>query len=82
MAAMSLRNNKGPLGDFYRRIRTKSGGAVAIVATARKIAVIYYNMMTSKDKYNPKCMDEFNKKYKEKKIKLLEKYLNTLKSSA
>ena len=73
MAAMSLQNNKGPLGDFYRRIRAKSGSAVAIVATARKLAVIYYNMMVSKQKFNPDTLSEFNEKYKENKIKQLEK---------
>ena len=82
MAAMSLQNNKGPLGDFYRRIRAKSGSAVAIVATARKLAVIYYNMMVSKQKFNPDALSEFNEKYKENKIKQLEKRLERLKTSA
>ena len=40
MAAMSMRNNKGALGDFYRRIRTYAGAPKAIVAVARKLAVI------------------------------------------
>ncbi|MDR0724919.1 MAG: IS110 family transposase [Prevotellaceae bacterium] len=82
MAAMSLRNNKGPLGDFYRRICAKHGAAVAIVASARKLAVIYYNMMTSKLKYNPQDLINFQNKYKEIKIKKLEKYLEKLKSTA
>jgi hypothetical protein len=50
IAAMSLRNNKGLLGDFYRRICAKAGAAVAIVAIARKLAVIYYYMMTPKQR--------------------------------
>jgi hypothetical protein len=82
MAAMSLRNNKGPLGDFYRRICSRAGAAVAIVATARKLAVIYYSMMSSKQKYNPQDLIEFQKNYKEMKINRLEKSLEKLKSSA
>jgi transposase len=82
MAAMGLQNNKGPLGDFYRRICAKHGPAVAILATARKLAVIYFNMMISKQKYNPQDLINFQNKYKEMKIKKLEKYLKKLKSTA
>jgi transposase len=82
MAALGLRNNKGPLGDFYRRICAKHGAAVAIVACAHKLAIIYYNMMSSKQKYDPQKLAEFNKKHKEMKIKKLEKYLEKLKSTA
>jgi hypothetical protein len=71
MAAMSLKNNKGPLGDFFfRRICSGAGAAVAIVAPARKLAVIYYTMMSPKQKYNPQDLIEFQKKkYKKQKIK-------------
>ena len=78
MAAMSLRSNKGSLGDYYRRIRTAAGSPKAIVATARKMAVIYYRMMTSKQAYNPQALIDYQKKYKLQKIKNLEKYLNKL----
>jgi transposase len=46
-AALSLAKTKDcVLGDFYRRIRGRRGAAVAIVATARKLAVIYWMVMT------------------------------------
>ena len=45
MAAMSLRNTKGFLWDYYRRIRAIAGGSKAIVALTRKLAVIYYRMI-------------------------------------
>jgi len=80
MAAMSMRNNKGPLGDFYRRIRSMAGNAKAIVAVARKIAVIYYRMMTDKTAYNPQAMIEYQEKYNERKIKNMEKRLMKLKA--
>jgi hypothetical protein len=82
MAAMSMCHNKGPLGDFYRRIRATAGKAKAIVAVARKLAVIYYRMMTDKTAYNPQALSEYQEKYNKRKIKNLEKYLERLKIAA
>jgi transposase len=81
VAAMSMCNNKGPLGDYYRRIRSTAGGSKAIVALARKMAVIYYQMLTNKTTYNPQSLIEYQEKYKERKIKSLEKYLLKLKTT-
>jgi transposase len=82
MAAMSLQNNKGPLGDFYRRVRTYAGSPKAIVAVARKLAVIYYYMMTSQHSFNPAELVKSQVKYKEQKIKQLERKLEKLKNTA
>ena len=82
MAAMSLQNNKGPLGDFYRRIRSYAGAPKAIVAVARKLAVIYYRMMTSQQAFNPIELEKSQEKYKEQKIKQLERKLEKLKNAA
>ena len=82
LAAMSLCNNKGPLGDYYRRIRSTAGHQKAIVALARKLAVIYYRMMSTKEEYSPQSLIEYQEKWKERKIRNLERYLNKLKSAA
>jgi len=82
MAAMSLCNNKGPLGDYYRRIRSTSGHQKAIVALARKLAVIYFRMMTTKEEYNPQSLIDYREKWRERKIRNLERYLNKLKTAA
>jgi transposase len=82
MAAMSMRNNKGPLGDYYRRIRSTAGKAKAIVAVARKLAVIYYRIITDKTVYNPQALSNYQDKYNKRKIKNLEKYLEKLKAAA
>jgi transposase len=81
MAAMSIRSNKGPSGDYYRRIRAAAGAPEATVATARKLAVIYYNMVSARQSYNPLAMSEYQEKYKSRKIKKLEKLLNKLKTA-
>jgi transposase len=82
MAAFGLCSKKGALPDYYRRLCAKIGRQKALVALARKLAVIYYRMMNTKAAYNPQALIDYQKKYKERKIKNLEKYLNKLKESA
>lgn len=51
-AAYSIAKLKGsPLHKFYKKIAFKKGGKKAITATARKIAVIIWNMITKKMAY-------------------------------
>jgi len=46
-AAMTLARTKDcALGAFYRRLRGKRGAPVAIVALARKLAVLYWRVLT------------------------------------
>ena len=52
LAAQSLANSKSALGAFYRRLRYRIGPAKAIVAIARKLAIIYYRMMNFKMEYH------------------------------
>lgn len=78
LAANSLYNSKSPLGEYYRRIRAKAGAAKAVVATARKLAIIYYVMVSKKEKFNPQALENYQKKYKEKKIMQLKKKIAQL----
>jgi transposase len=82
MAANSLYRSQNPLGDFYRRIKAKQGAGKAVVATARKIAVIYYNMVSKKEGFNPSQLLEYQEKYKQKKIRALENRLAVLKEAS
>jgi len=81
IAANSLYNSKNPLGDYYRRIRAKAGAAKAVVATARKLAIIYYKMVSNKEAFNPKALEVYQKKYKEKKINQLKKKIALLEAA-
>jgi hypothetical protein len=36
----------GPLRAFYQRVRTRRGHGKAIVATARKLAILFWCMLT------------------------------------
>jgi len=45
LAAVSVGRTETALGAFYRRLSSRAGKAKAITATARKIAVLFYNAM-------------------------------------
>lgn len=61
------------LAGFYRRIKSRSGGAVANKATARKIAVLYYNLMTHGLDYVEQGLERYEEIYKQQMIRNLEK---------
>lgn len=82
MAASSLSKNKTPIGDFYRRQRAKSGGKGAVLSTAHKLSRIIYTMLKEKKEYNPIALDKTQEKYKEQRIKQLERQLAWLKKAA
>tara|TARA_R110001583_G_scaffold191048_1_gene355850 strand:+ start:1639 stop:2010 length:372 start_codon:yes stop_codon:yes gene_type:complete len=53
-AANAIGNLKDThLSNFFRKIAFKKGRQVAISATARKLAVIIWNMVTKKQPYQP-----------------------------
>jgi transposase len=78
-AASGLSTNKTPIGDYYRRMRAKLGGKGAVLATAHKLARIIYTMLLNKTEYNIDMIVINQDKYKEEKIKKLEKQLIRLK---
>jgi transposase len=81
MAANSLYGSKNTLGDYYRRIKAKAGAGKAVVATARKLAIIFYKMVKNKEAFNPGAMEDYQKKYKEKKINQLKKKIAQLEAA-
>jgi transposase len=50
-AAWSTVNQPGPLAAFYQRIRARRGHGKAIVATARKLAILFWCMLTRSEDY-------------------------------
>jgi transposase len=82
MAANSLLASNNWLGDYFRRMKTKGGQKYAIVATARKIAIIYYRMVRYKQAFTPFDYEEYREKYRQTKIANLERALKRLKDVA
>lgn len=80
-AANSLQKSDNWLGDYFRRMKAKGGNKYAIIATARKLAMIYYKMVRYKQNFNPLNKEEYRKKYKSAKIAYLEKQLSKLRAT-
>jgi len=80
MSANSLKLSQH--GDYFRRMRSKGGHKYAIVATARKLAIIYYRMVRFKQPFKPFDFDTYKEKYRTTKIARLEKALLKLKTQA
>lgn len=80
MAASSLSNSKSPLGDEYRRMRAKLGGKGATVAMAHKLSRIIYTMLKTQTEYKPEIIIGDQTKFREQKIKRIEKQLEKLKN--
>lgn len=82
MSASSMSRNKGPLGDYYRRVRARLGGKGAVLATAHKLARIIYVMLKENKEFNPEMLIESQEKFKQNRIRQLEKQLAKLKKQA
>ncbi len=64
-AAQSILNSKYiGLGSFARKIKSRKGPQIAIKATARKLAVLYYHAITKGMEYVEKGIIEYNKQAK------------------
>ncbi|TKT85984.1 IS110 family transposase [Dyadobacter frigoris] len=82
IGANSLKSANNWLGDYFRRMKAKGGNKYAIVATARKIAIIYYRMVRYKQKFHPFDLEEYKEKFKLARIATLERALKRLKTEA
>lgn len=69
LAASGCHHAKNALGAFYRRIAARSGGAKAVVATARKLAERFYRLLTKGGEYVRQDMDHYEKTYRMKVTK-------------
>lgn len=78
MAAFALSRSQTFLGAFFRRIKAKHGTAKAITATARKIAVIFYQMIKEGEEYVEAGMQQYEEKYQERLVKGMQKRASDL----
>lgn len=78
-AANSIGNQKNhPLTPFFKRIAFRKGRISAITATARKLAVIIWNMITKTQPYNKENEQTQNAKHKNVILKNIEKRIGAL----
>ena len=71
LAAVTVGKTNTALGAFYRRLSARIGKAKAVTATARKIAVLFYNAMCFGMHYSDPGADQYEQKYRERVIKQL-----------
>jgi transposase len=81
-AANGVQRSDNWLGDYFRRMKTKGGNKYAVLATAGKIATIYYKMVRYKEEFTPLDLEEYKQKHKQAKIAYLERTLKRLKDEA
>lgn len=73
-AALSIANSKySALSGFYKRIKAMRGFKIAIKATARKIAVLYYNLLTKGFEYVEQGIKMYQERFKEQQLRFLKK---------
>jgi transposase len=66
------------LGGFYRRIKSRSTAAVANVATARKLALLFYNTMRYGMDYVEEGLKRYEAKYRERTLHNLQRAARNL----
>ncbi len=71
LAAVTVGRTNTALGAFYRRLAARIGNAKAVTATARKIAILFYNAMRFGINYNDPGADYYEQQYRDRVIKQL-----------
>lgn len=69
LAAVTVGRTNTALGAFYRRLSARIGKAKAVTATARKIAILFYNAMRFGMDYKDPGADHYEQKYRERVVK-------------
>ncbi|NBY55095.1 MAG: IS110 family transposase [Betaproteobacteria bacterium] len=71
LAAVTVGRTHTALGAFYRRLAARIGKAKAVTATARKIAVLFYNAMRFGMAYQDPGAEHYEKQYRDRVVKNL-----------
>ena len=78
-AANSIGNQKDhELTPFFKRIAFRKGRIAAIIATARKLAVIIWNMIIKQEPYKREMVEVTSARQKSLKIRQIEKKISAL----
>lgn len=71
LAAQTMWQNKGPLGQLYKRLAVRKGSKKAIKAVARKLAVIFYKMVKEKCPYDKTKLERNIEQQRARKVAML-----------
>ena len=78
LAARTLWNSKTPLGALYRRLSAFKGKATANKAVARKLARLFYVLVTKKVEYDETLWVKQNEEQEKKEIARMKRMANKL----
>jgi transposase len=78
LAAGTVGRTDTALGAFYRRLSARVGKAKAITATARKIAVLFYNMLRHGMSYVDPGASYYEDRYKQRVLNNLQRRAKSL----
>ncbi len=78
LAAKALEGSQSALGAYYRRMKAKLGAAEGVTATAHKLARIIYRLLKYGEAYVRQGMEEYERKYQERKLKSLKRTATSL----
>lgn len=68
LAATTIGRSDTALGAFYRRLSARAGKAKAVTATARKIAVLFYNSLRYGMAYHDPGATQYEERYRSRVI--------------
>lgn len=77
LAATTLGRSDTALGAFYRRLSARAGKAKAVTATARKIAVLFYNSLRFGMAYHDPGATQYEERYRSRVIGNLQRRAKT-----
>jgi transposase len=78
LAATTVGRTETALGAFYRRLSARVGKAKAVTATARKIAVLFYNTLRHGMAYADPGASYYDERYKRRVLTNLERRAKSL----
>jgi len=77
LAAITIGRSDTALGAFYRRLSARAGKAKAVTATARKIAVLFYNSLRYGMAYHDPGATRYEEQYRSRVIGNLQRRAKT-----
>jgi transposase len=66
LSAVAVGRTDSALGAFYRRVAARAGKAKAVTATARKIAVLFYNTLRYGMTYDDPGASYYEQRYRQR----------------
>ncbi|CRI66058.1 Transposase IS116/IS110/IS902 family protein [Thiocapsa roseopersicina] len=73
LAAVNVGKTDSALGAFYRRLAMRVGKAMAVTATARKLAVLFYNTLRHGMDYSDPGASDYEERHRQRVVQNLER---------